>query len=79
MSFTAASRQAFRGFAKQQCRSFSGTASIRGAAEVKKLGVIGAGQMVCLVNSLRGLSLTSIGSRYSFGRSSEGTIARQIN
>jgi hypothetical protein len=35
--------------------------------------------MVCLVNSLRGLSLTSIGSRYSFGRSSEGTIARQIN
>jgi hypothetical protein len=46
MVFTAASRQAFRCVAKQQCRSFSATPSVGAGSEVKKLGVIGAGQMV---------------------------------
>ncbi|KAL1656344.1 hypothetical protein SLS61_000807 [Didymella pomorum] len=32
-------------FSRQQCRAFSSTPSIGAAAEVKKLGVIGAGQM----------------------------------
>jgi 3-hydroxybutyryl-CoA dehydrogenase len=44
MSFSAASREALRSIAKQQCRSFSSTPAVA-AAEVKKLGVIGAGQM----------------------------------
>ncbi|KAH7400702.1 3-hydroxyacyl-CoA dehydrogenase [Phaeosphaeria sp. MPI-PUGE-AT-0046c] len=43
--FSAASRQAIRGVARQQCRTFSSTPSVGAAAEVKKLGVIGAGQM----------------------------------
>ncbi|KAF2033641.1 hypothetical protein EK21DRAFT_58299 [Setomelanomma holmii] len=43
--FSAASRQVVRRAATQQCRSFSSTPSVGAAAEVKKLGVIGAGQM----------------------------------
>ncbi|KAF2644895.1 hypothetical protein P280DRAFT_466157 [Massarina eburnea CBS 473.64] len=43
--FSTVSRRAFARVAKQQCRSFSATPSIGAAAEVKKLGVIGAGQM----------------------------------
>ncbi|KAF2997615.1 hypothetical protein E8E13_003951 [Curvularia kusanoi] len=42
--FSAASRQIARS-ARQQCRTFSSTPSVGAAAEVKKLGVIGAGQM----------------------------------
>ncbi|KAG9206782.1 hypothetical protein B5807_00336 [Epicoccum nigrum] len=42
--FSAVSRQVARS-AKQQCRAFSSTPSVGAAAEVKKLGVIGAGQM----------------------------------
>ncbi|KAF2280145.1 uncharacterized protein EI97DRAFT_429902 [Westerdykella ornata] len=46
MFFLAASRQAVRCAARQQCRNFSSTPAARAAAaEVKKLGVIGAGQM----------------------------------
>lgn len=44
--FSAASRQVVRNVARQQSRAFSATASVGAAAEVKKLGVIGAGQMV---------------------------------
>jgi hypothetical protein len=44
--FTAASRQVTRCAVRQQCRAFSSTPSVGAAAEVKKLGVIGAGQMV---------------------------------
>ncbi|KAF2852182.1 hypothetical protein T440DRAFT_446693 [Plenodomus tracheiphilus IPT5] len=43
--FSAVSRQIARSAARQQCRTFSSTPSIGAAAEVKKLGVIGAGQM----------------------------------
>ncbi|EAT84386.2 hypothetical protein SNOG_08110 [Parastagonospora nodorum SN15] len=43
--FSAASRQAIRTATRQQCRAFSSTPSVGAAAEVKKLGVIGAGQM----------------------------------
>ncbi|KAJ4407204.1 hypothetical protein N0V91_004086 [Didymella pomorum] len=43
--FCAASRQVARSALRQQCRAFSSTPSIGAAAEVKKLGVIGAGQM----------------------------------
>lgn len=46
--FSAASRQIVRRAAGQQCRTFSSTPSVGAAAEVKKLGVIGAGQMVRL-------------------------------
>lgn len=46
MSFSSVSRQTIRCVAKQQCRSFSSTPKGAAAAEVKKLGVIGAGQMV---------------------------------
>ncbi|OCK86295.1 3-hydroxybutyryl-CoA dehydrogenase [Lepidopterella palustris CBS 459.81] len=45
MSFSAASKQVLRFAAKAQCRNFSSTPSLGAAAEVKKLGVIGAGQM----------------------------------
>ncbi|KAF2791485.1 hypothetical protein K505DRAFT_248843 [Melanomma pulvis-pyrius CBS 109.77] len=45
MSFSSASRHVLRCAAKHQCRSFSSTPSVGAAAEVKKLGVIGAGQM----------------------------------
>ncbi|OCK87613.1 uncharacterized protein K441DRAFT_670448 [Cenococcum geophilum 1.58] len=45
MSFSASSRQVLRSASRAQCRSFSSTLSVRAAAEVKKLGVIGAGQM----------------------------------
>ncbi|KAF2747936.1 hypothetical protein M011DRAFT_466976 [Sporormia fimetaria CBS 119925] len=45
MSFASVSRVAVRSAAAQQCRSFSSTPSVLKAAEVKKLGVIGAGQM----------------------------------
>ncbi len=40
------SRQLVRRVATQQCRSFSSTPTNAAAAEVKRLGVIGAGQMV---------------------------------
>ncbi|KAK7191370.1 hypothetical protein DPSP01_003018 [Paraphaeosphaeria sporulosa] len=43
--FAAVSRRAISSAAKRQCRSFSSTAAVGAAAEVKKLGVIGAGQM----------------------------------
>ncbi|KAK1911717.1 hypothetical protein P3342_013022 [Pyrenophora teres f. teres] len=43
--FSVASRQAARCALRQQCRTFSSTPSVGAAAEVKKLGVIGAGQM----------------------------------
>ncbi|KAK3203121.1 hypothetical protein GRF29_112g300743 [Pseudopithomyces chartarum] len=43
--FSAASRQAIGSVAKRQCRGFSSTPYVGAAAEVKKLGVIGAGQM----------------------------------
>ncbi|KAF1932754.1 3-hydroxybutyryl-CoA dehydrogenase [Didymella exigua CBS 183.55] len=43
--FSAASRQVARSAIRQQCRAFSSTPSVGAAAEVKKLGVIGAGQM----------------------------------
>ncbi|KAL5412965.1 hypothetical protein PMIN06_003774 [Paraphaeosphaeria minitans] len=43
--FTATSRRAIGFAAKRQCRSFSSTPAVGAAAEVKKLGVIGAGQM----------------------------------
>ena len=46
MSFSASSRQVLRSASRAQYRSFSSTPSVRAAAEVKKLGVIGAGQMV---------------------------------
>jgi hypothetical protein len=46
MSLSSASRQTLRRVAKRQCRSFSTTPTLGAAAEVKKLGVIGAGQMV---------------------------------
>lgn len=42
---SAASRRSIGCAAKRQCRSFSSTPSVGAAAEVKKLGVIGAGQM----------------------------------
>ncbi|KAF2200929.1 hypothetical protein GQ43DRAFT_456098 [Delitschia confertaspora ATCC 74209] len=45
MLFSSASRQVLRSLAKTQCRNFSSTPSVGAAAEVKKLGVIGAGQM----------------------------------
>jgi hypothetical protein len=45
--FSVASRQVARCAVRQQCRAFSSTPSVGAAAEVKKLGVIGAGQMVC--------------------------------
>jgi hypothetical protein len=44
--FSAVSRQAIRSASRQQCRAFSSTPSVGAAAEVKKLGVVGAGQMV---------------------------------
>ncbi|PVI06183.1 hypothetical protein DM02DRAFT_553438 [Periconia macrospinosa] len=40
-----APRRALLCAAKQQCRNFSATSHVNAAAEVKKLGVIGAGQM----------------------------------
>ncbi|KAL1606949.1 hypothetical protein SLS59_002647 [Nothophoma quercina] len=43
--FSAISRQVARSAVRQQCRAFSSTPSVGAAAEVKKLGVIGAGQM----------------------------------
>ncbi|KZM28431.1 3-hydroxybutyryl-CoA dehydrogenase [Ascochyta rabiei] len=43
--FSATSRQVARSAVRQQCRAFSSTPSVGAAAEVKKLGVIGAGQM----------------------------------
>ncbi|RYO13347.1 hypothetical protein AA0111_g12303 [Alternaria arborescens] len=43
--FSVASRQVARCAVRQQCRAFSSTPSVGAAAEVKKLGVIGAGQM----------------------------------
>jgi hypothetical protein len=46
--FSAVSRQAIRSASRQQCRAFSSTPSVGAAAEVKKLGVIGAGQMVSM-------------------------------
>ncbi|OCL07792.1 hypothetical protein AOQ84DRAFT_319469 [Glonium stellatum] len=45
MSFSASSRQFLRSTSRAQCRSFSSTPSVGAAAEVKKLGVVGAGQM----------------------------------
>ncbi|KAJ4305159.1 hypothetical protein N0V90_000690 [Kalmusia sp. IMI 367209] len=42
---SATSRRAIGCAAKRQCRGFSSTPSVGAAAEVKKLGVIGAGQM----------------------------------
>jgi 3-hydroxybutyryl-CoA dehydrogenase len=50
MSLSSASRQAIRCAAKRQCRSFSTTPTLGAAAEVKKLGVIGAGQMVYTIS-----------------------------
>ncbi|KAL1610261.1 hypothetical protein SLS60_001926 [Paraconiothyrium brasiliense] len=52
----AASRRAIGFVAKRQCRSFSSTPAVGAGAEVKKLGVIGAGQMglgIALVASQR--------------------------
>jgi hypothetical protein len=43
---SATSRQVARCAARQQCRAFSSSPAVGAAAEVKKLGVIGAGQMV---------------------------------
>ncbi|KAL5120667.1 hypothetical protein ACEQ8H_001416 [Pleosporales sp. CAS-2024a] len=43
--FCAASRQLVRSAARQPCRAFGSTRCLGAAAEVKKLGVIGAGQM----------------------------------
>lgn len=51
---SAASRRAIGFVAKRQCRSFSSTPAVGTGAEVKKLGVIGAGQMVlkkCIRNT----------------------------
>ncbi|KAF2000120.1 hypothetical protein P154DRAFT_522903 [Amniculicola lignicola CBS 123094] len=45
MSFASVSRQTLRCAARQQCRTFCSSPSVAAAAEVKKLGVIGAGQM----------------------------------
>lgn len=46
MSFLAASRHVARRANFSQLRSFSSTPATAAAAEVRKLGVIGAGQMV---------------------------------
>lgn len=52
--FSAVSRQVARS-ARQQCRTFSSSPSVGAAAEVKKLGVIGAGQMVSALNLTLGI------------------------
>lgn len=59
--FSAASRQVARSASRQQCRAFSSTPSVGAAAEVKKLGVIGAGQMVSASNHLGNPQLTMAG------------------
>jgi 3-hydroxybutyryl-CoA dehydrogenase len=56
--FSAISRQVVRSASRQQWRSFSSTPSVGAAAEVKKLGVIGAGQMVSAYNDLLIAQLT---------------------
>ena len=72
-----ASRQVARRAAAQQCRTFSSTPVTGAAAEVKKLGVIGAGQMVrsraCFG---QGVQLTLEGSRNSSCCGAEGFCAR---
>lgn len=69
--FSAVSRQVARS-AKQQCRAFSSTPSVGAAAEVKKLGVIGAGQMVSSSCRLEGGELTCPGSWYCSSSCTEG-------
>ena len=49
--FQIGARQAVRSVTRHQCRAFSRTSAVEAAAEVKKLGVIGAGQMVRHVTS----------------------------
>jgi len=56
MSLFLASRKALCYATNHQFRSFSSTLSVRVAAEVKKLGVIGAGQMVRLQHIRRYLN-----------------------
>lgn len=62
--FSSASRRAIGHAAKRQCRNFSSTPSVGAAAEVKKLGVIGAGQMVPPASSALRIWLTGSGSWY---------------
>ena len=75
--FAATSRQIARSALRQQCCAFSSTRSVGAAAEVKKLGVIGAGQMVSTRSFGVEHMLTIAGSRHSSCSSTKGESARQ--
>ena len=75
-----ASKQAARRAVAQQCRAFSSTPITGAAAEVKKLGVIGAGQMVRDPGSSdQSTQLTCSGSRDSSCCSAESFGAGQTD